>query len=517
MEHTMSALHVRLAAGTVVGALDDSGVRVFKGIPYAAPPTGARRWRPPEALAPWEGTRSALAFGPDCPQSGTGATRATAMNEDCLYLNVWAPATVSPSPLPVMVWIHGGGFTAGSGSDPRCDGVALARLGVIVVTFNYRVGLFGFLAHPELSKENAQHASGNYGLMDQMAALRWVQDNIGQFGGDAQRVTVFGVSAGSASISLLLTSAPARGLFQQCILHSPGAGRPLATLQQAEAAGRVLGDDIDALRQMPPAELFKKTSLLVPAMRGLTTPRVLRPILDGVVITEDERPAFKAGRLHAMPMIVGSNADEGTLLTASWPIETRADYVAVVDANFAVCSDAAMAVYPVDQDAQARLRVAEMFADCQFNYGVQLLARTMTRKAQPVWRYLFTRRRPQQQDGPHHGEEVGHAFGNLAAARTSRPALFDQTDVAISTAMMNAWSNFALSGNPNAAHPNTDIPSASTTALWQPYDEALDNHLEIGDVLRPGLGWRARQLEFLESFFERQNNDTVDAPDHTGT
>lgn len=501
MEHAEPALHVRLSSGTIAGSLEVGGVRVFKGIPYAAPPTGSHRWRPPEAVLPWDGVRSTLDFGPDCPQAGGGSTRATVMDEDCLYLNVWSPASIATAPLPVMVWIHGGGFTAGSGSDPRCDGLALARLGVIVVTFNYRVGLFGFLAHPALSRESAQGVSGNYGLMDQMAALRWVQENIASFGGDPRRVTVFGVSAGSASISLLLTSAHARGLFQQCILHSPGAGRPLATLAQAEAAGSVLGDDIDALRQLSSSELFAKTSLLAPAIRGLTSPRVLRPIRDGVVLAEDERPAFKAGRLHAMPMIVGSNADEGTLLTASWPIETRADYTTIVEANFAGATDAAMAAYPVTDDAQARLRIAEMFADCQFNYGVRLLARTMTRAARPVWRYLFTRRRPQQQDGPHHGDEVGHAFGNLAAARPKRPALFDQTDIAISTAMMNAWTRFAISGNPNPGHSNPGT-------VWQQYDAAMDNHLEIGDVLRPGHGWRAAQLDFLEAFFERQDQDS---------
>lgn len=506
MEHSDREVQIALNSGTVSGVCAADGLRCFKGIPYAAPPVGALRWRPPAPLAPWTGVRSARDFGPDCPQNGVRTSLAPAMDEDCLYLNVWAPAAATPAqPAPVMVWIHGGGFTAGSGADPRCDGAALARQGVLVVTFNYRVGLFGFLAHPGLSAESAHGVSGNYGLLDQLAALRWVQDNIARFGGDAQRVTVFGVSAGSASISLLLAAPRAAGLFQQCILHSPGAGRPLATLAEAEAAGTALGTDSALLRGLTTAELLEKTALLVPKVRGLTTPRVLRPIRDGQLIVEDERPAFQGGRLHAMPMIVGSNADEGTLLTASWPIKTRADYRAIIDANFAGMTDAALAAYPLEHDDEARQRVAAMFADCQFNYGTRLLAQSMTLAGQPVWRYLFTRRRPQQGDGPHHGDEVGHVFGNLAAARPGRPAAFDATDVAVSQAMMRAWTSFARTANPNTS-------AASETPDWPRYRGADDNHLEFGDTLRQARAWRAAQLDFLEAFFVHQERRATAAP-----
>jgi para-nitrobenzyl esterase len=484
------SLQIPLSSGVVAGSMGDENIRVFKGIPYAAAPIGPRRWRPPEPVAPWTGIRPASAFGPDCPQNGARTSNATSMDEDCLYLNVWAPRSAAGArALPVMVWIHGGGFTAGSGADPRCDGMALARLGVMVVSFNYRVGLFGYLTHPGLSQESPQGISGNYGLMDQIAALRWVQNNIAAFGGDPQRVTVFGVSAGSASISLLLAVRQAHALFGQCILHSPGAGRPLASLAQAEQAGRALGEDITVLRGLSTQELLERTSLLVPKVRGLTTARVLRPIRDQVLITEDERPAFQAGRLQAMPMLVGSNADEGSLLTASWPISTREDYLHILHSNFALMPERAMAAYPVTADDQARVRVAEMFADCQFNYGVRLLARSMARTGQPVWRYLFTRRRPQQLDGPHHGDEVGHVFGNLAAARPGRPALFDARDQEVSAAMMRAWAGFATSGQ----------------AHWERYDPTHDNHLEFGDVLRAGQFWRAAQCDFLDDFFDLQD------------
>jgi para-nitrobenzyl esterase len=201
-------------------------VNVFKGIPYAAPPVGPLRWRPPQPVTPWPDVREALQFGSDLPQGPDPRLRAPAQSEDCLYLNVWAPAGAAPGSLPVMVWIHGGGFVGGSGSDLRSDGALMAHRNVVVVSFNYRAGLFGFLAHPALSRESEHGVSGNYGLLDQIAALQWVRRNIAAFGGDPQRVTAFGVSAGSASISLLLASPMGKGLFQQAILQSPGAARP---------------------------------------------------------------------------------------------------------------------------------------------------------------------------------------------------------------------------------------------------------------------------------------------------
>ena len=478
---------VATAGGQVRGAAAGPRVIAFKGIPYAAPPVGPLRWRAPQPAAVWTGVRDALAFGPDFPQAPNPRLRSLSFSEDCLYLNVWAPEGAAPGSLPVMVWIHGGGFQAGSGSDQRSDGAAMAAQGVVVVSFNYRSGLFGFFAHPSLSAESAEGVSGNYGLLDQMAALRWVQDNIAAFGGNPQRVTAFGVSAGSASISLLLTSEIAKGLFQQAILHSPGAARPLSTLAEAEQAGAAaLGDDIAALRALPDHELFTRTPLMTPKMRGLTTPRVLRPIRDGWLLKEDERPAFQAGRLHAMPLIVGSNADEGTLLTKTWPVKTLDDYRATVEKNFGETAEEAMRLYPAAADGDAPVRVAEMFADTQFNYGTRLLAQAMAARGQPTWRYLFTRRRPSQQDGPHHGEEVGHVFGNLGTDA-------DAVDERVSTAMMKAWVAFAASGNPNAPG----------LAQWPAYDATADNYLAFGDSIIAGLAWRGAQLDFLERFYSR--------------
>lgn len=485
--------------GALLGQQDvASGVRVFKGVPYARPPVGPLRWAPPQPLPAWPGVRSAADFGADCPQTSQTLTRAPGQSEDCLFLNVWTPAGAAPGSLPVMVWLHGGSFVGGSGADARVDGGKLAARGAVVVTLNYRVGLFGFMAHPALSAESPDKVSGNYGLLDQLCALRWVQDNITAFGGDASRVTVFGVSAGSASISLLLVSPQARGLFSQAILQSPGAGRPLASLADAEALGQSAGSDLKALRALDAGAVLAMTARFTPKVRGLTTPRVLRPIRDGWLIPQDERPAFLSGTLHAMPILIGSNHDEGSLLTAAWPVADLKSYAALVDENFGGDAPAAMALYPAAADADVRTRVAQLFADTQFNYGTRLLAQAMAAQGQPVWRYLFTRRRPSQADGPHHGEEVAHVFGNLSAARPGSPAVFDATDESLSDFMMRSWVAFATTGNPD--------PQGGA---WPAYDVASDRHLVLGDGVQAGSAWRAAQLDFLETVYSRREPAAV--------
>ena len=464
-------------------------VRAWRGMPYAAAPVGALRWRPPEPPEAWTGVRPALDFGPDPLQAPMPASAAASQSEDCLHINVWAPAQAAQQPLPVMVWLHGGGFVGGSGADRRADGARLAARGVVVVSFNYRSGLFGYLAHPALSAESASGSSGNYGLLDQIAALRWVQDNIAGFGGDASRITVFGVSAGSASIALMLVCPATAGLFHRAILHSPGTARPLATLADAERAGRALGDDLEALRRLPAAELFALTPRLVPAVRGLTTPRVLRPIRDGVLIPQDERPAFLAGRLPALPLIVGTNADEGSLLTRSWPVRSVAEHRALMQANFPGRLDEALRHYGASDDTQALPRVAEAFADTQFNVGARLLGHCMARQEPRVWRYVFTRRRPGQLDGPHHGDEVAYVFGQLAQGRGQDALPFDPTDVQIADALASAWVSFARDAD----------PGAPTGVEWPRFDAAQDRHLEFGDHVIAGSGYRRAALDFLDA------------------
>jgi len=474
-------------------AKEDLAIDCFLGIPYAAPPVGDLRWKSPQGLENWNETRRCFDFSADFPQAVNPLFRAPYQSEDCLYLNVWAPAFKDGKKLPVMVWIHGGGFVGGSGSDQRSDGALMAAKGVVVVSFNYRSGVFGFLAHPELSAESELKVSGNYGLQDQIAALKWIQKNIDQFNGDPNKVTVFGVSAGSASISLLLTCPQAKGLFQQSILHSPGAARPLATLTQAESLSlKELGADIERLRFLSAQDIFKLTSLLNPKIRGLTTPRILRPILDGVYLSENERDVFKDHRQLMLPMIVGSNLDEGSLLTKDWAIKSLDDYAGLVSSNFNALSSDALALYPVKAEEEIRIRVAELFGDTQFNYGTRLLAQSNSNQVANTWRYLFAKRRPTQIDGPHHGQEVAHVFGNLSAKVTSVENDYDHRDELISNAMLNYWVQFAYTGNPNQA----ELPE------WPRYELGSDNMIVFENEISKANEFRKNNLDFIDQYFQ---------------
>lgn len=481
-----SATVIRTESGVVAGS--GGAIRSFKGIPYAAPPVGDLRWRPPQPVKPWPGVRPATAFAADPPQAVTSRTRAADMNEDCLTLNIWAPETKAGELRPVMVWLYGGSYVSGSASDPRCDGESFARKGAVLVTINYRIGVFGFMAHPGLTAESPHTSSGNYGLLDTLAALAWVQRNIAAFGGDPKRVTLFGVSAGAASISLLLTSPLARGLFQQTIQQSPGAFRPLSSLTEAEAAGSQLGGHIAALRKMSVAEILEKTPLFVPKQRGLTTPRVLRPIRDGWIIPRDERDAYARGEILAVPSIVGANADEGSKLTATWPVRTSEQLSALIAESFGTQAGRARELYA---RADVRRSVADMFADTQFNSGARGVTRGLLAKGAPVYRYLFLRRRPGS-GLPNHGDEVPYVFCSLAVAAKLDPAPFDGDDLALAEAMQDAWVRFAATGDPNGG----ELPA------W-PVSDASEEYLELDSTLRVSTGWRQSQLDFIDDFFAK--------------
>lgn len=471
-----SFLTVRIRDGALRGRRTPGGA-AFLGVPFAAPPVGPLRWRPPQAPAPWTGVRDALAFGPDLPQPPDAGLRGPRQDEDGLYLNVWTPTPDPGAKLPVLVWLPGGGFIGGSGSVAGNDGARLAGEGAVVVTVNYRCGLFGFLAHPALAAESGHGVSGNYGLLDQLAALAWVRENIAAFGGDPQRVTASGVSAGSASIALLLASTQGQGAFQRAILQSPGAGRPLATLEEAQEAGRVLGDDLAVLRSLTWQELHARTSLFTPKVRALTQPRVLRPILDGWLLRQQELEAWRTGAFAAVPMIVGTNADEGSWATRAWPVATRGALRDQVERNFGGRAAEAAALYPAARDDEAAARMAELFADTQFNYGARLLARGMAPREPRTWKYLFQQRAPGQADGPHHTDEIPYVFGSGGQ------------DSELSRLMRRAWVRFAAVADPGVAG-------------WDPYRPEDDNHLVLDAEIRAGSGWRQPQLDFLDGYWQ---------------
>jgi para-nitrobenzyl esterase len=483
-----AAAIVRTDGGQLRG--EDGAIRAFRGIPYAAPPTGPLRWRPPQPAPAWQGVRDATAFGRDCPQPDYyPELRGAGQGEDCLTLNIWTSARSDDAPLPVMVWIYGGGFSTGSGSHPTYEGAEFARRGVVLVTLNYRLGLLGFMAHPGLTAESPDRASGNYGVMDQIAALQWIRRNIVAFGGDPNRVTIFGQSAGAMTIEAMLVSPLAQGLFQHALLQSVGAMRPMGTLAQAEQAGLELGEDLPALRRTTAAALTARLSRGGTESREASKPRPMGVIVDGHVVPVSDREAFSSGKYAKVPLIVGTNLDEGGGMARSAPIQTLAEFQDYLRRNFPEASREATDAYPAAGDAEVRPALARLLGDTEFNYGTRTLLRLASRDQPRVWRYLFTRHRDNAAHAPIHGAELQYVFGTLAGQHRGQRRPFDATDIAVSRAMTDAWVRFATTGDPNGS----DLPH------WPAYDAERDNYLECGrtsllakpDRCRDWTSWNA--------------------------
>lgn len=474
---------VQLQSGNLAG-LRSGDVCSYLGVPFAGSTAGEGRWRPPGPAPSWTGTREATAFGPEPiqPPRADRRSRAPGTSEDALSLNIWTPADTAGRPWPVMVWLEGGSFMTGGGAGERIDGAALARRGVVLVTLNYRLSVFGFLAHPLLTAESGHQASSNYGLMDQLAALRWLRENVRAFGGDPNRITVFGVSAGSASIGLLLTSPQARGLFHQAIMHSPGSLRPLASLADAERAGSVVGTDLAAMRAMSTDELLAKNASIGPKVRGLTTPRILRPILDGYVVPREESEAYADGDFMDVPLIVGSTGNEGGWAVGDLPISTVAEYRTYMGENFGDATAEALERYPVKTDADVKPQLATVFGDTQFSYGARGLARAFSRRQPQTFRYVF------RQGTSGHSHDTPYVFGNPEAT-------FDDDDRAVSDAMSGAWVQFAKSGNPNGP----GLPE------WPAFDEVADNYLDIRAPFGIGRHWRTEHLDFIGRYLQTKS------------
>ena len=450
---------VQTQSGPVRGIGTD--VIAFKGIPYAAPPTGDRRWRPPTTAEQWTDVRDATQFGPRCP--GTPPARLLALgrppggaaSEDCLTLNVWTAAKSSGDRLPVMVWIHGGGFTAGSATGPGVDGTNLARRGVVVVSFHYRMGALGFLAHPALSRESEHQVSGNYGLLDQIAALRWVRANIAAFGGNPENVTLFGTSAGASSQAFLMVSPLARGLFHRAIAQSLGstAAGPKPRLRvpyygfaAAEAHGLSIAPDIATLRALSADEVLARMPNDTEALGNIFR-RIYVPLVDGYVVPDDPAVLMGTNSQSKVPLLIGHNADEGLFFARDLP-KTLEDYHAFVRARFpAELVDAVLARYPAATDAEVAVAAPLLDGESRLVAPTVLTARAASRVSD-VYMYRFSRIAPSSLSawgGAAHTTEVRYVFDNTSGDASQ----FDEIDRTVSRAMADAWVQFAKTGNPN--------------------------------------------------------------------
>lgn len=447
-----AAQQVRIDSGTLTGATAD-GIASFKGIPYAAPPSGERRWAPPAPVTSWSEPRDATRFGADCVQNPVpgDVSRGAPMAEDCLFLNVWTPKPAATARLPVMVWIHGGGFVAGSGALDVTDGAQLARRGVVVVTFNYRLGRFGFFAHPALVE------GGNWGLMDQIAALQWVKRNIAAFGGDPANVTLFGESAGGQSVARLMASPAARGLFAKGIAASGGGRDRWPALAEAQAKGvafaaKAGAADLAALRALP-AETVRGGLTILNKEEAVYA----GPVTDGAVVPGNADAIFAAGGQARIPFIAGSNDDELGFIPAPFLPMVNGPLLTQLGAK----ADAVKAAYGTPEQAARYLS-----GDMIFGEPALAMARRHARSGAPTWLYRFGyilegKREPGK--GAGHASDVAFQFGNLPPAAT--PA-----DRAAGERIMIYWTNFARTGDPNG----TGLP------VWARLDPATPELLVIG-------------------------------------
>jgi len=482
---------VHLDSGSVSGiSANDASVRVFKGIPYAAPPVGDLRWRAPQPAAHWEGVRKADQFGPNCTAGGgaggrggkgkAAAPTGPAPSEDCLYVNVWTPAKAAGDRLPVMVWTYGGAFTGGSGAEARYDGESLAKKGIIVVTYNYRLGLFGFLAHPELTKESGHNASGNYGMMDFAAVLRWVQKNIAAFGGDPRKVTIAGESAGAILVASMVGSPEGKGLFQRAIAQS-GAWMGLSigkmrTLEQAEEGGkRAAGThSIAELRAMSTQEVAQNVTGVQAGV-----------IVDGWMVPEDQSLTFAKGKQNDVDVLIGSNQDEGTFFggppASAEAAKTRARQ------TYADLADDFLKLYPAGTDVEAGASALMRSRD-ETGWHQRTWAQLTAKRGKKAYLFYFTHVPPGNgARGATHTAELPYMFNNPPANGS-----WTEVDHKLADMMSTYWANFIASGDPNSK----GLPA------WQPYSAKNDSQAMVfGDTVQFGPQIEIARLAFFDKYY----------------
>lgn len=467
---------VRLDSGLVSGSDGNiTGVRIYKGIPYAAPPVGDLRWKPPIAPAAWTDVKAATEFSAVCmqapyPETSPYYTPIPNRSEDCLYLNVWTAAKTASDRRPVMVWIHGGAFTRGSGSTPTYDGSRFAEKGVVLVTVNYRLGAFGFFAHPDLTAQSPHHSSGNYGLLDQIAALEWVKRNIAAFGGDPKRVTLFGESAGSSAVNFLQASPLAKGLFHRVIGESGANFSRGGTLADLERAGAKYS--LADLRSKSADDLLKMQI-------------AARPGVDGWVVPASVASIFAQGKQSDVPVIAGSNADESRTLSP-WSSNQNA-FLESVQKRFGASSEEFLKLYPVDSETTAAEAHYTSTRDQGMGWNMRTWVREQTKTGKsPAFLYYFTRIPPNpvgEKYHAYHAAEIQYVFGNL-----SPKVQWQDADKKLSDTMLQYWVNFAAKGDPNGP----GVPP------WPRYDATLDAGMEFGDSVMVKRNINKTALDFFD-------------------
>ncbi len=483
---------VKVEQGILQGTVTDS-LMIFKGIPFAAPPVGDLRWKAPQPPAKWEGVRQATQFAPAPMQGGNPPS---GKSEDCLYLNVWTPAKSANEKIPALVWIYGGGFSFGSTSEPGYDGAKLAKKGVVLISIAYRVGQIGFLAHPELSAESPNHVSGNYGLLDQIAGLQWIKKNIAAFGGDPNKVTIFGESAGGISVSMLCASPLAKGLFEGAISESGGSfgptrpttypGENMKSLNQAEKEGKAYAQTLGVPSV---AELRKlDAEKLIPsgwAMAGGW------PIIDGYVIPDDQHEMYEAGNYNDVPVLIGYNSDEGASFSHE---KTPEEYIAGVQKRYGKFADTLIKAYPVGENTVPKT-ARDLMRDAAFGWQTWSWARLQSETGKSkVFYYYFDQHPDYPADSPWaghgspHGQEVAYVFNHI----NPEDPHITKTDLEISDAMATYWTNFAKYGDPNGE----GLPQWPAFSDANPEVMYFSQKPYVGTV--PGAG----SLHVLDGYFK---------------
>jgi para-nitrobenzyl esterase len=499
---------IHIAPGPITGETKD-GVHIYRGIPFAEPPVGESRWKPPVALkAKWDKPRAMTKFGPACPQPGYFGISDKDMSEDCLHLNIWTPAKRADAKLPVMVWIHGGAFFLGASSQSVYDGLELAKKGVVVVTINYRLGVFGFLAHPALTKESPHKASGNYGLFDQLFALSWVQDNIAHFGGDPGNVTVFGQSAGGICVNFLMILPKSKGLFQRAIVQSGGyADLPSGIIRRRDRDHK----GHDSLEKLGTA-FAKRLGVaeeedVLKAMRAKSWREVLKafPVdirvadlkptqflgVDGYLIPDDWKTSREAKQTR-VPLLLGTVADEGETFAF---LAGDADHIRGTFKR--VCGkrcDEAFKLYPTDTSAHAKKAITAFVGDV-FVAGTRQLARRHVKDQPKTFLYQFTRVPPPYAKvgkGATHACELGYVFHVLPDGNEVEDA-----DRKLSLAIMDYWVAFARSGDPN----HKGAPA------WPAYDADKDIYLKLDATIKPATHLRKKYCDFFDELRQDKPKD----------